>query len=56
MTWLGWLPRHRGGTADTPAGGASADGVAESCCGAGVEDERDSSNSLRDGGMGVELV
>ena len=45
-----------GEAADTPAGGASADGVAESCCGAGVEDERDSSDPLRDGGMGVGLV
>ena len=41
-----------GETAVTPAGVASADGVAESRCGAGVEEERDSSDPLSDGGTG----
>ena len=31
---------------------ASADGVAESRCGAGVEEERNSSDPLSDGGTG----
>lgn len=42
-----------GEAAVTPAGVASADGVAESRCGAGVEDERDSSDPLSDGGTGL---
>ena len=41
---------------DTPAGGALADGVTESCCGAGVKDKRNSSDLLRDGGIGVGIV
>jgi hypothetical protein len=41
-----------GEAAVTPAGVASADGVAESR-GAGVEDECDSSDPLSDGGTGL---
>ena len=41
---------------DTPAGVASADGVAESCWGAGVADERDSSDPLEAEGIGVGLL
>jgi hypothetical protein len=41
-----------GEAAVTPAGVASADGVAESH-GAGVEDECDSSDPLSDGGTGL---
>lgn len=50
--WVGFI--GKGEAAVTPAGVASADGVAESC-GAGVEDARDSSDPSSDG-MGVGLV
>ena len=48
--WVGFI--SKGEAAVTPAGVASADGVAESRCGAGVEEERDSSDPLSDGGTG----
>ena len=41
---------------DTLAGGSLADGVTEPCCSAEVKDKHNSSNLLRDGGIGVGLI